>query len=843
MAGIETAVEAARRYIIKRPRLTRLLDKANARVLMLIGPAGFGKTTLAREWAGERTHVWYQGTTATADVAALAAGLSEAVSELIPEAGDRMLHRMRATGTPEEDVDVLAELLAEDLAEWQEDAWLVFDDYQFAMEARAPERFMEVLLRDAPLRLLLTSRKRPSWASARRLLYGEIYELGRNELAMDQEEAASVLSHRKDSPAAGLVALAEGWPAVIGLAALTDDIELPEGSLPEALYEYFAEELYQAAAPEVQRGLCTLALAPSLVGRIADAMLGDEAPRVVAEGVRLGFLTSRAGGLEFHPLLAAFLDPKMGRASFRNDQIERLSAHLANLKLWDDAFALVERFYFEANLITLLERSLNDLLEESRLPTLTRWVGLAEEKHVGAPVVDLARAELAFASGQRRKAEDLGLRAARRLDESHPLRSQAYYVAGASARMDYFSDRAEAAFENAFASAATPSEIRDAVWGRLLVRLDVDPANADELLGALDQLDDGNALSEVRRAIAEHVVALRRGDSLYAVEEHYESVENCLDHVADPRVVSSFLTSRAILLATLGRYEEARVAAGGLERYARDVRLPFVIPYARRIRAMAELGLRHFSRCHRTVEWLDRQRASLDDIFIDLETRLLRCRLLMTQGLADRGIEILREPPDRFPFEGERGEYLATLALAHACSGEEEEALVLTSEAEAISETIEVKTLVPLTRAVLSLSNHGGRSDIAAEAMTLAIELGNVDGLVLAYRACPQLLATHSIDAALKKSLAAIMLNARDDALAKKCGFIATRPTRVNERLTARESEVVALIAQGLTNKQIGRVLFISEATVKVHVLHIFDKLGVRTRTEAAVRAAAIGSD
>ena len=46
---------------------------------------------------------------------------------------------------------------------------------------------------------------------------------------MDHEEAASVLSHRKDAPAAGLVALAEGWPAVIGLAALTDDFELPEG--------------------------------------------------------------------------------------------------------------------------------------------------------------------------------------------------------------------------------------------------------------------------------------------------------------------------------------------------------------------------------------------------------------------------------------------------------------------------------------------------------------------------------------------------------------------------------------------------------------------------------------
>src|SRR4029078_9430212 len=113
----------------------------------------------------------------------------------------------------------------------------------------------------ASVRLLLTSRKRPSWASAGRLLYGEIYEIGRNELAMDHDEAASVLSHRKDAPADGLVALAEGWPAVIGLAALSEEFELPDGSLPEALYEYFAEELYQAASPEVQRGLRLLSIA------------------------------------------------------------------------------------------------------------------------------------------------------------------------------------------------------------------------------------------------------------------------------------------------------------------------------------------------------------------------------------------------------------------------------------------------------------------------------------------------------------------------------------------------------------------------------------------------------
>ena len=259
MAGIDTAVETARRYIIKRPRLTRLLDKANARALMLIAPAGFGKTTLAREWVAERPHVWYRGTTATADVAALAASLADVVSEVIPEAGSRMVHRMRATGTPEQDVDILAELFAEDLADWPEDLWLVIDDYQFAMEAAAPERFVDMVLRKSPVRLLVTSRKRPVWVSARRLLYGEVYELGRNELAMDHEEAAEVLAHRKDAPAAGLVALAGGWPAVIGLAALTEEFDLPDGSLPDSLYEFFAEELYQAASPEVQRGLCRLA--------------------------------------------------------------------------------------------------------------------------------------------------------------------------------------------------------------------------------------------------------------------------------------------------------------------------------------------------------------------------------------------------------------------------------------------------------------------------------------------------------------------------------------------------------------------------------------------------------
>jgi DNA-binding CsgD family transcriptional regulator len=52
--------------------------------------------------------------------------------------------------------------------------------------------------------------------------------------------------------------------------------------------------------------------------------------------------------------------------------------------------------------------------------------------------------------------------------------------------------------------------------------------------------------------------------------------------------------------------------------------------------------------------------------------------------------------------------------------------------------------------------------------------------------------------------------------------------------LTQREREVLAAVAEGLTNREIGERLFISERTVGVHVGHIFDKLQVRTRVQAS---------
>ena len=61
--------------------------------------------------------------------------------------------------------------------------------------------------------------------------------------------------------------------------------------------------------------------------------------------------------------------------------------------------------------------------------------------------------------------------------------------------------------------------------------------------------------------------------------------------------------------------------------------------------------------------------------------------------------------------------------------------------------------------------------------------------------------------------------------------------------LTTREREVLALVAEGYTNRRIAEALFISESTAGVHVSHILAKLGVESRTEAATIAVRLGLD
>lgn len=66
---------------------------------------------------------------------------------------------------------------------------------------------------------------------------------------------------------------------------------------------------------------------------------------------------------------------------------------------------------------------------------------------------------------------------------------------------------------------------------------------------------------------------------------------------------------------------------------------------------------------------------------------------------------------------------------------------------------------------------------------------------------------------------------------------LVTRMRQPDQTLSAREIQLLQFLAEGLSNKEIGTSLYISEATVKTHLVHIFQKLGVDTRTAAVTTA------
>jgi len=126
---------------------------------------------------------------------------------------------------------------------------------------------------------------------------------------------------------------------------------------------------------------------------------------------------------------------------------------------------------------------------------------------------------------------------------------------------------------------------------------------------------------------------------------------------------------------------------------------------------------------------------------------------------------------------------------------------------------------------VLVLTNYDTDADILG-----AIEAG-ASGYLLKDAPPVELIAAVRAAAAGESALAPAVASRLD-----------TRARVPETRLSLREAEVLTLVAAGRSNRQIGQDLFLSEATVKSHLAHIFAKLGVGSRTSAVAAARAAGT-
>ncbi|WP_370415698.1 response regulator [Streptomyces fradiae] len=138
------------------------------------------------------------------------------------------------------------------------------------------------------------------------------------------------------------------------------------------------------------------------------------------------------------------------------------------------------------------------------------------------------------------------------------------------------------------------------------------------------------------------------------------------------------------------------------------------------------------------------------------------------------------------------------------------------------SEATAAITAVPGAPRVLVLTTYDSDADILA-----AVEAG-ASGYLLKDAPPEELAAAVRTAAAGQSALAPAVAHRLMDRMRTPA-----------EALTRRELEVLQLVGEGLSNQQISKALFLSQATVKSHLVHIFAKLGVDSRTAAVATATA----
>jgi ATP/maltotriose-dependent transcriptional regulator MalT len=833
-----------RRRIIDRPRLLALLDESHARVRTLVAPAGYGKTTLAEQWVARegRTWAWYTARSSSADVAGLALGVARAVSALVPESDVRLREHLRVARAPTQNVNVLAEIVGEELASWPATGWLVLDEYQELTRAPEAERFVEVLLAESPVQLLIASRRRPAWVTSRSLLYGEVLEVNQTALAMDSHEAAEILDGWSESAASGLVSLANGWPAVIGLAGVSSPQLEVDATVPESLYRFFAEEVFDALGEDVRSGLATLAVAPVIDRGLAHELLGpDGEQRTCPAALDVGILVERGQLLELHPLARAFLEDRADRVSVASaSALETCLAHYRRGRDWDAAFELMSKHGWTKHLEAVLLDALDELLDTARLSTLESWCALAAKAGSVAPVVSLARAEVALRYGRHVEAQTFGEAAAS--VEGSDLRFRAVAVAGRAAHLASREEEALELYRRAEAAATTEAERRDALWGQLYCAVELE---LSEAASALDMLTNGVRPSDPREVVRAATGALcyqtRLGGGLDLSQA--DRAWQLLDSVDDPLVKSAFLSIYASSLGLCGLYKRTMDVARALLTMTQRYRLDFAVPYALWAEAVAQTGMRRWSAAHQRLAEAVKAARGCHDLHAEQICTALHLRLLIQQGRYHDALEI-----DLSSLEGglpaARAELFCARALAFAVAGMIEPAQEIVAEMRGSTRALEAAVLVPAVDAVCALKTR--RSDFVDRLRILcdvAFSTGALDLLVATYRSSPELLTALLSASSERDRVADLLRRVGDQDLARVLG----NPIGVNNeprtRLSRREREVYNLLCEGLTNRQIAELLFISESTAKLHAQHIYDKLGIHSRTALAMQAVLERSD
>lgn len=858
-----------------------MLDEGSARGLILVSAsAGFGKTTALADWIALRSlkAAWVTLDPSDADPVSLLAYVAAA------------LRSIGAPGMPDPDAllgsalgpsadSILAEIL-EACDAIAEPFLLALDDWH---SANSPEtdRLLSLLVarRPASMGLVVSTRADPDLPLARLRSQGLLSEIRTSDLRFTEEESAEFLRGASGGRISGEEAKlvdgrVEGWAAGLRLTAIAFRGKTGpggpagrDGLIPSLarsgrfVLDYLFEEVFAQQDPWIRDFLLRTSILERMSGPLCDALLGSGAARDGRQDARDGRQDGRKA-IEFleranlfiipldeegqwyryHHLFSELLRQRLEREApdaIGGDSIAEL--HRRAAAWFESAASGVEAFLHATaaddveTALRLLDGPLMGLRSRAAANAAIEWLStIPGEKMDREPALWVWRATAVLASGKTKGVEE-SLRAAEAALSGSPRYPGARNIGGrismARATLALTRYDAQGVIEHSSAALAAldpgeHSQRSTASW--LLGTVYQELGRLDEAVRVFDDAlaesrSAGNVFSEILIVIGLGEIRESRGDLHGALGSYDECIALAGEHPL-PSSCEAHL-GKARVLYEWNRLDEAEESA-------------------RRALSLAkayEAGIDRFIPCELLLARIELARGRTASAWAALEKVEETAR---SRGFARRLPEIAAA---KVAAAIARGKNEAALRYAKESGHARLEARALIACGQAGAALVAIEAWLAI------LEGTGSAEERLKSAIVHAMALGDArreeDALSVLeeamFRAEPSGAVRCFADSGGRMESLIEALAAKgplpDHAARVLAACRRDSDSRPVEALSPREREVLALIAQGLSNQEIGERLFLALDSVKGNNRRIFEKLGVQRRTEAVAKARELG--
>ena len=885
------------RNIVPRPHLWAILDRGLDKPLTLVcAGAGFGKSTLVSSWI-EHTATWSPtGVPQPAAWLSLDADdndpflffsyLVAALQTVVAGACDDTMSLLQSLQQPRR--ELLFTTLINEIVLLPSRIVLVLDD-DSAIHSEIVYEFLIKLVRSAPqqLHLVLITRRNPPLPLPQLRAADAITEIRSQNLRFSHEETAHYLSRALATPLSALQMAAleqrsEGWIAGLKLAVLSlrnnaSSAAVQPAGVDATTDEYLADEVLAQQPPAIQSFLLKTSITDHFCAPLCKAVLVNEEPGwnalacinwLVRSDLFVVSLANEQNWYRYHHLLLGMLRRRLAE---RLSPAEVSQLH-CNAAAWFADQGLTNEALHHAMLAGDLElasqimwSALPRVLNQEDRPTLERWLSLLPESfsHDRLELLLLKawslqfRWQLGAQAGVLRQIESL-------LDDSNAAMAAGDAAGpGRDSRMQAISaqiailrgqeafhvNRAEQAIAMLQAALQLLPKSSTYLRGGAILYLGVSMQASGQYAAAERMLLEHHEHYDDKR----DGFALRVCLSLcfiYVAEgslEQVRQVANDMLSQAKPRG-SATMQSWAHYFLGLVHYQwndleaaETHFTAVLGRRYAANMA---VVRSGMHLLALVHQVRGHDEKADRVLDLLyelDLDHQGREDV----ATRAMRAKLQLLQGdlaAAARWADAYTAPVPDQPILWPANPYIIKARILLTGRSEAD----LAAACGMLSELHEIAIRTHNTRAEIEIlaihalaTNLQGHYDQAQTLLRRAVNLSQPGGFVRVFvdlgpqmKAMLVRLAQHGIP--VQALIAAFPHTAPVPAISYPL------PDLV-ESLTAREVDVLALLREPLSPKEIARQLDIAPATVKRHTINIYNKLGVNNRWDAVARAEELG--